>query len=89
MDATFSPSCSCVVTAHLCGEPCKLFGKRGCLEDCTKVGGDNRFLDQHLLTYLQVMGHSEEEDHMCSAPVHMCGEVWSSLQSRTFLFTIM
>ncbi|KAI0302831.1 hypothetical protein B0F90DRAFT_1809754 [Multifurca ochricompacta] len=27
----------CVVNAHLCGEPCKLSGKRGCLEDCTKV----------------------------------------------------
>lgn len=28
---------SCVVNDHLCGEPCKLLGKRGCLEECTKV----------------------------------------------------
>jgi hypothetical protein len=28
---------SCVVNAHLCGEPCKQSGKLGCLEDCTKV----------------------------------------------------
>ncbi|KAI9442153.1 hypothetical protein H4582DRAFT_2118412 [Lactarius indigo] len=28
---------SCVVNAHLCGEPCALSGKRGCLDDCTKV----------------------------------------------------
>ncbi|KAF9228244.1 hypothetical protein BS17DRAFT_877588 [Gyrodon lividus] len=27
----------CVVTAHLCGKPCKLLGKSGCLEECTKV----------------------------------------------------
>jgi len=88
-NATFSPSCSCVVNAHLCGEPCKLSGKRGCLEDCTKVSGHYRFLDQQSLTYLQVIGHAEEDDHMCSAPVHMCGEVWSNLRSVRFLFTIM
>ncbi|KAH7882014.1 hypothetical protein F5I97DRAFT_1939518 [Phlebopus sp. FC_14] len=29
----------CVVTAHLCGKPCKLLGKNGCLEECTKVMG--------------------------------------------------
>jgi len=29
----------CVVNAHLCGEPCTLSGKRGCLDDCTKVAG--------------------------------------------------
>ena len=34
----FSSAYSCVVSAHLCGERCKLSGKRGCLEDCTKVG---------------------------------------------------
>ncbi|KAI9429869.1 hypothetical protein H4582DRAFT_2122155 [Lactarius indigo] len=28
---------SCVVNAHLCGELCTLSGKRGCLDDCTKV----------------------------------------------------
>jgi len=33
----------CVVTAHLCGEPCKLLGRRGCLEDCTKVSDVTAF----------------------------------------------
>ena len=28
-----------------------------------------------LLTRSQVVGHVEDE-HMCSALVHMCGEVW-------------
>src|SRR6266702_89276 len=35
--AFFSSEDSCVVNDHLCGEPCKLLGKRGCLEECTKV----------------------------------------------------
>ena len=34
----FLSACSCVVNAHLCGERCSLSGKRGCLDDCTKVG---------------------------------------------------
>ena len=59
------------------------------MEDCTKVSGDNRLLDQQLLTYPQVMGHAEDDDHMCSAPVHMCSEVWSHLQLRGLLFTVM
>ncbi|KAH9056504.1 hypothetical protein EDB87DRAFT_1219618 [Lactarius vividus] len=29
----------CAVRAHLCGNPCKLLGRRGCLKDCTKVTG--------------------------------------------------
>ncbi|KAI0294252.1 hypothetical protein B0F90DRAFT_1670558 [Multifurca ochricompacta] len=56
LDTLGSTLYSCVVNAHLCGETCHLFGKRGCLEECTKV-----------------MGHAEDE-HLCSAPVHMCGE---------------
>jgi hypothetical protein len=39
--ALFLSTCSCVVTDHLCGETCKLSGRRGCLEDCIKVGSDN------------------------------------------------
>jgi hypothetical protein len=27
----------CVVTAHLCGQPCQLFGRQGCLQECTRV----------------------------------------------------
>jgi len=45
-----------MVNAHLCGESCKLVGKQGCLEECTKV-----------------MGHMDE-DHLCAAYVHKCGE---------------
>jgi len=37
----FLYTCSCVVTDHLCGQACKLSGRRGCLEDCTKVGSVN------------------------------------------------
>ncbi|KAG1768958.1 hypothetical protein EDD22DRAFT_843764 [Suillus occidentalis] len=29
----------CVVNAHLCGQICGLFGKQGCLDECTKVIG--------------------------------------------------
>ena len=71
----FSSSRRCVVTAHLCGETCKLSGRRGCLEECTKVSYCDRFLECHVLTFPQVMRH-DEDDHMCSALVHMCGEVW-------------
>ncbi|KAG6330620.1 hypothetical protein ID866_8469 [Astraeus odoratus] len=63
----------CVVNAHLCGEPCKLQGRVGCLDACTKVsrlcivriGHSNPF---------QIVGHVDDE-HMCAAPVHACGEV--------------
>lgn len=45
---------SCVVNAHLCGEPCKLSGRLGCLEDCTKVTHRNvsRFTGTHVLLVL-------------------------------------
>lgn len=29
----------CEATAHVCGEPCRLYGKRGCQETCTKAIG--------------------------------------------------
>ncbi|KIJ61761.1 hypothetical protein HYDPIDRAFT_115585 [Hydnomerulius pinastri MD-312] len=29
----------CAVTLHLCGAPCKLLGKSGCLEECSRVSG--------------------------------------------------
>jgi hypothetical protein len=77
--ATFSSSRRCVVTAHLCGEPCKLWRRRGCLEDCTKVSCRDRFLERHALKPPQVMGH-DDDDHMCSVLVHTCGEVWINLQ---------
>lgn len=47
----------CVVNAHLCGEPCALSGKRGCLDDCTKVAG--HVGDEHRCSALV---------HMCGEP---------------------
>lgn len=52
----------CVVTAHLCGEPCTLSGRRGCLEDCTKVAGHDE--DEHLCSALV---------HMCGEPCDLRG----------------
>ncbi|KAH8979281.1 hypothetical protein EDB92DRAFT_1980226 [Lactarius akahatsu] len=46
----------CVVSAHLCGDPCKLLGRRGCLEDCTNVIGHE---GDHMCSALA---------HMCSEP---------------------
>jgi hypothetical protein len=47
----------CVLSAHLCGDPCKLSGKPGCLEDCTKVIGHTE--DEHICSALA---------HMCGEP---------------------
>ncbi|KAH9963060.1 hypothetical protein BJV74DRAFT_880022 [Russula compacta] len=52
----------CVVNAHLCGEPCKLSGKRGCLEGCTKVAGHAE--DEHLCS---------APVHMCGEPCALKG----------------
>lgn len=71
----FSSVYSCDVSAHrthLCGDPCKLMRGRGCLGKCTKVSHSTLFqLDP---AQLQVTGHAEDE-HMCSALAHFCGEV--------------
>jgi hypothetical protein len=67
--------CRCIVSVHLCGDPCKLLGRRGCLDDCTKVGRrGSHFHSSSSLRGQQVFGHPEDE-HLCSALVHMCGEV--------------
>ncbi|KAH8986525.1 hypothetical protein EDB86DRAFT_2809505 [Lactarius hatsudake] len=47
----------CVVNDHLCGEPCKLSGKRGCLGVCTKVL--RHCEDEHVCSALV---------HMCGEP---------------------
>jgi hypothetical protein len=67
--------CSCIVNVHLCGDPCKFLGRRGCQNDCTKVG-ERDSISARLGAYAQcqVLEHAEDE-HMCSALVHMCGEV--------------
>ncbi|KAH9166548.1 hypothetical protein EDB89DRAFT_2232826 [Lactarius sanguifluus] len=46
----------CAVKAHLCGSPCKLLGKRGCLKDCTKATGHAK---EHMCSALV---------HMCGEP---------------------
>ena len=61
------------MNAHLCGESCKLSDKQGCLEECTKVSLALLSLSV-LLNIFKVAGH-KEEDHMCAASVHTCGEV--------------
>ncbi|KAH9027352.1 hypothetical protein EDB84DRAFT_1500330 [Lactarius hengduanensis] len=48
----------CIVNAHLCGDPCKLSGRRGCLQDCTKVVGHAEE-DDHMCSALV---------HMCGEP---------------------
>ncbi|KAH9992107.1 hypothetical protein BJV77DRAFT_1003498 [Russula vinacea] len=52
----------CVVNAHLCGELCKLSGKLGCLEGCTKVAGHAE--DEHLFP---------APLHMCGEPCALKG----------------
>ncbi|KAG1809706.1 uncharacterized protein BJ212DRAFT_1448752 [Suillus subaureus] len=39
MSAGHSGNHICVVNAHLCGQICGLFGRQGCLDECTKVIG--------------------------------------------------
>lgn len=66
----------CVVNAHLCGEPCILSGKRGCLDDCTKVAG--HVGDEHRCSALV---------HMCGEPCALQeikllgGKTYSCLES--------
>ncbi|KAI6027005.1 hypothetical protein EDC04DRAFT_3116261 [Pisolithus marmoratus] len=52
---------SCVVNAHLCGQPCKFAGKFGCLDQCTKV---TDHLDEHLCAALV---------HGCGEPCDLSG----------------
>ena len=37
------------------------------------------------VTFPQVIGHDDDK-HMCSTPVHMCGEVWINLKFCKLLF---
>ncbi|KAI9443823.1 hypothetical protein H4582DRAFT_1807697 [Lactarius indigo] len=46
----------CIVNVHLCGDPCELLGRRGCLKDCTKVVGHAE--DEHMCSAV----------HMCGEP---------------------
>ncbi|KAN0136112.1 hypothetical protein V8E53_005972 [Lactarius tabidus] len=48
---------ACVLSDHLCGNPCKLLGKRGCQKDCTKI--IRHVEDEHMCSALV---------HMCGEP---------------------
>ena len=64
----------CAVDVHLCGEPCELRGRKGCLGECTKVWIHPVTYHNLLITPLQLSAHADDE-HVCSARVHACGEV--------------
>jgi hypothetical protein len=46
----------------------------------------NVFFEYHALMYQQVAGHDDDE-HMCSALVHMCGEVCIDFKYCELFFT--
>ncbi|KAL4067468.1 hypothetical protein V8B97DRAFT_2061708 [Scleroderma yunnanense] len=56
----------CVVNAHLCGEPCKLQGRAGCLGECTKVA--DHVDDEHICA---------APVHTCGEPCELSGVVLS------------
>ncbi|KAI0297433.1 hypothetical protein BC826DRAFT_1096771, partial [Russula brevipes] len=60
----------CAVNAHLCGGPCMLSGRQGCLQDCTKVAGHVE--DEHMCSALI---------HMCGEP---CALQEMKLQGKTY-----
>src|ERR1700683_4807591 len=60
----------CVVNAHLCGEPCKLAGKQGCLEECTKVGAIS-FNHMHQYQLFQGRGTHGERSYVSSLCPYM------------------
>ncbi|KAG1809692.1 uncharacterized protein BJ212DRAFT_1379102 [Suillus subaureus] len=78
-------SMSCIVNAHLCGQVCKLFGRQGCLDECTKVIGHAE--DEHLcaanmhacgqpcdLSNLSDVNHDQHlcDARLCSFPCQLC-----------------
>ncbi|KIM57715.1 hypothetical protein SCLCIDRAFT_1219233 [Scleroderma citrinum Foug A] len=56
----------CVVNAHLCGEPCRLQGRGGCLKECTKVA--DHIDDEHICA---------APVHACGEPCDLSGVVLS------------
>ncbi|KAJ7583113.1 hypothetical protein C8J56DRAFT_202132 [Mycena floridula] len=52
----------CAVETHLCGQTCKLSGKRGCLGECTKVAGHEG--DDHVCS---------ADVHACGEPCQLKG----------------
>ncbi|SJL03909.1 uncharacterized protein ARMOST_07266 [Armillaria ostoyae] len=50
----------CTVDTHLCGQPCRLYGKIGCLGECTKMVDH---LDDHMCS---------ARNHACALPTGKC-----------------
>ena len=64
----------CCVDSHLCGQPCEFAGNQGCVDECVKVTQLSLPYDvASFFNLRQSFGHDGE--HVCSAPVHMCGQV--------------
>lgn len=61
MTAGHSGKHICSVNVHLCGAPCKLLGKNGCLEECAKVSGHED--DDHQCAAVT---------HACGEPCDLC-----------------
>ncbi|KAF8549818.1 hypothetical protein OG21DRAFT_542691 [Imleria badia] len=61
MTAGHSGKHVCSVNVHLCGAPCKLLGKNGCLEGCAKVSGHDD--DDH---------QCAATTHACGEPCDLC-----------------
>ncbi|KZV72346.1 hypothetical protein PENSPDRAFT_649928, partial [Peniophora sp. CONT] len=53
---------NCAVNSHLCGEPCKLFGTKGCLARCMKIPGHED--DEHVCS---------ASLHKCGKPCALVG----------------
>ena len=64
----------CNISAHLCGKPCLLASKRGCMERCSKVRRAMFFQSDVYSIIAKIIGH-EGDEHLCPAPVHECSEV--------------
>lgn len=77
---------SCDISTHLCGRPCDLHDKEGCLGQCSKVFPSLSFSRYPTYTKIQAVDHIDEE-HMCPAS-HECGEVSLTLRFCNSLFDL-
>ncbi|KAF8726080.1 hypothetical protein AX14_008092 [Amanita brunnescens Koide BX004] len=75
MTAGHSGKHICSVNVHLCGAPCKLRGKNGCLEECAKVSGHED--DDHQCAAVT---------HACGEPCDLCtltpADKWYKCEGR-------
>ncbi|KAF8340910.1 hypothetical protein F5887DRAFT_1062589 [Amanita rubescens] len=88
MTAGHSGEHICSVNVHLCGAPCKLRGKNGCLEECAKVGPCGLCTSTPANKYkcegrCRISVDIEHESHQCDAqycpiPCQLCKRLCSS-----------